>query len=230
MRFGGVQKTSLIDFPSRLSTVLFSQGCNFRCPFCYNRQLVLPQPDDPWFDESSAYRMLENRRHLIDAVVVTGGEPTVQTDLPDFVRGLKDRHFFVKLDTNGSNPAMLKKLLQGDVLDFVAMDAKCAPESYPIVTRSEVSEKDVRESASLLMTSGIAHEFRTTAVPTIVDEAEIEKIGAWLDGAERYALQKFLPKNTLDPQFEKVVPYPRARLLGFVEIAKKHFKNVELRD
>ncbi|PIT85836.1 anaerobic ribonucleoside-triphosphate reductase activating protein [Candidatus Micrarchaeota archaeon CG10_big_fil_rev_8_21_14_0_10_59_7] len=228
MRFGGIQKTSLIDFPGRLSTVLFSQGCNFRCPFCYNKQLVTPQPDDPWFDESSAYQTLENRKHLINAVVITGGEPTIQKDLPNFVRGLKERNFFVKLDTNGSNPATLKALLP--LLDFVAMDAKCAPESYPLVTRSDVSEEEVRESASLLMKSRVAHEFRTTAVPTIVDEAEIEKIGAWLDGAERYAIQKFLPKNTLDPQFEKVVPYPRSRLLAFVEIAKKHFGNVELRD
>ncbi|MFH0835054.1 MAG: anaerobic ribonucleoside-triphosphate reductase activating protein [Candidatus Micrarchaeota archaeon] len=228
MRFGGIQKTSLIDFPGRLSTVLFTQSCNFRCPFCYNKQLVIPQPDDPWFDESSAYQTLENRKHLINAVVITGGEPSVQKDLPDFVRGLKERGFFVKLDTNGSNPAMLKGLLP--LLDFVAMDAKCTPESYPLVTRSEVSEKEVRESASILLKSRTPHEFRTTAVPTIVDEAEIEKIGAWLDGAERYAIQKFLPKNTLDPQFEKVVPYPHTRLLGLVELAKKHFKNVELRD
>ncbi|VVB67280.1 7,8-dihydro-6-hydroxymethylpterin dimethyltransferase [Candidatus Norongarragalina meridionalis] len=228
MRFGGIQKTSLIDFPGRLSTVLFTQGCNFRCPFCYNKQLVIPQPDDPWFDEGTAFETLENRKHLIDAVVITGGEPTLQKDLPSFVGGLKERGFAVKLDTNGSNPAMLKELLPS--LDFVAMDAKCAPESYPLVTRSDVSEKEVRESASLLMKSRTPHEFRTTAAPTIVDEAEIEKIGAWLEGAERYAIQKFLPKNTLDPQFEKVVPYPHVRLLALVEIAKKHFKNVELRD
>ncbi|MEW6329151.1 MAG: anaerobic ribonucleoside-triphosphate reductase activating protein [Candidatus Micrarchaeota archaeon] len=226
----GFQKTSLIDFPGNISAIVFLARCNFRCPFCYNRDLVLDSPSLPEIPQEEILRELARRKKYLDGVVLTGGEPLLNEDVLPFMKKIKEMGYLVKLDTNGSNPALLARVLKEKLADYVAMDVKSSPGKYEKAAGVKINIEDIKKSARLVMESGIDYEFRTTVVPGLVDAGDVEKIGKWLKGARAYYLQQFRPMTTLDPECAKVKPYAREKLLEFRRLAEKYFKKVEVRN
>jgi len=212
IEIGGLQKLTLIDYPGRLAATVFLCGCNFRCSWCYSRELVLPEEIEkqPKISEKEFFDFLKERQGLLEGVCLTGGEPTIHKDLPEFIKKIKELSFLVKLDTNGSNPQMLKRLIGDNLLDYVAMDVKLPKEKYQEVLGVDV--KNIEESIKILKNAKIDFEFRTTVVPTILDKEDIIKIAQWLSPAKNYYLQNFRPEKTIDPKFEKVKPYPEEYL------------------
>lgn len=205
MNIGGIQKTSLIDFPGRVSCILFLTGCNFDCPYCHNPELGNGNQSPSVINASQLRTFLTKRRGLLDGVAITGGEPTLQSDLPDLCRTIKSMGFSIKLDTNGSRPAVLKKLIAEQLLDFIAMDVKTMPEQYiPLICRS-CKPSEIIDSIQIIISSRLPHEFRTTCVKPIVDEAVIEAMANLINGAQRHALQRVQHEtvNVLHPEFFK---------------------------
>jgi len=224
MRFGGFQKTSLIDFPDRISSILFTIGCNLRCPFCYNGRLIL-DPKPPFLSEEDALEILSSRKRYVDAVVITGGEPAMNRDLPKFVRRLKENGFYVKLDTNGFYPETLRKCLP--YLDYVAMDVKTSLEKYKLLGAENTD--NLLRSIRMIKEGKVDYEFRNTVVPRIVNEEDIPKIGRIVEGAKRFAFQQFRPGETLDEAFNYVKPYPESLIVKFSKIMEKYVSEVILR-
>jgi len=230
MRIIGFIKTSLLDWDGRVAATIFLPGCNFRCPFCHNREAVL-RPET--FDEvplSEVEAFVRENADFLDGVVVTGGEPTIHPDLPDLLRRLKALGTKVKLDTNGSNPAMLRDLIDAGLVDYVAMDLK-APldERYDDLAGIPAPLADIKRSIEVLEASGIEHEYRTTVVPHLLTAADVEAIAAFIGGARKYALQQFRPGSTLDPNLEKATPHPPARVRAMAEAAKRYVRTVVVR-
>jgi len=224
MKFGGFQKTSLIDFPARISSILFTVGCNLRCPFCYNRRLII-EPKPPFLSEEDALKILESRRKYVDAVVITGGEPTLNEDLLAFVRRLKEKGFSVKLDSNGFFPQVLERCLPH--VDYVAMDVKTSVDKYRLLGAKET--KGFLRSIGLLKEGRVEYEFRNTAVPGLVDEDDVPKMGQIVRGARLFVFQQFLPGSTLDEKFNDVKPYPPEVITGFADVMKSYVDEVTLR-
>jgi len=231
----GWQKLSLIDFPKKIATTLFTGGCNFFCPWCHNRELVEPKElkKQSCFSEEEIFDFLKERIGLLDGVCLTGGEPTLQPDLIDFISKIKKMGYVVKLDTNGSQPQVLRELFQKKLLDYVAMDIKCSLEKYPQIIKSSFAPEDlkfrIQESIDLIRKSDVAYEFRLTVVPDIIDQTEVERIGEWLNGSRFLALQQFQNQKTLDKIYQKKKPYSLEVLKTFQWILKKYFQQVELR-
>lgn len=200
MTIGGIQKFSTVDYPGYVVASIFTVGCNMRCGYCHNPELVLPEQYAEGIPERDILDFLESRRGKLDGVAISGGEPTMQPDLPDFIRKCKEMGFRVKLDTNGTNPTMLRKLLAGHLVDFIAMDIKGPLEKYSQIAARPVDLDAIRESIHLIKT--IDHEFRTTIVAGQLTPIDFESIGELVDGAKRYALQYFIPSGSLvSPQF-----------------------------
>jgi len=176
MKIGGIQKFSLIDYPGKISCVVFTQGCNFRCGYCHNPQLVLPEFFENTIDEKIVFEYLLNRKNKIEGVVITGGEPTIHNDLPGFIKKIKMLGFNVKLDTNGGNPKMLKILFEEKLLDFVAMDVKTELENYSKLCGVNINSKAISESISLIKNSSVERQFRITLLKGIHDVDQITKI------------------------------------------------------
>jgi pyruvate formate lyase activating enzyme len=224
MRFGGFQKTSLIDFPDKIASTLFTVGCNLRCPFCYNGRLIV-DPKPPFLSEEDALKLLESRRKYIDAVVITGGEPTLNSDLPAFVKQLKEKRFSVKLDTNGFYPKVLQKCLAN--LDYVAMDFKTSLKKYSMLGASDT--RGLLKSLELLKKGKVDYELRNTTVPNIVTKEDIPEIGVTVNGARRFVFQQFMPGETLDKSFNNIKPYSPQHIQAFAEIMKAYVEEVILR-
>lgn len=224
MKFSGLQKTSMIDFPNKIASVLFAPGCNLRCPFCHNWRIVL-DPKPPFLQEEAALKILENRRKYVDAVVVTGGEPTIHKELPKFLKRLKEKGFAVKLDTNGFHPQVLEECLPH--VDYVALDVKTSLEKYP-----KLGAKDTIpfvRTIEMLKTGKVDYEFRVTVVPGFVDAEDISKIGELVKGAKTFAFQQFIPEDTLDKSFANIRPYPPETIKKYAETIRKYVENVTLR-
>ena len=217
MKIGGFQKVSLIDYPGKISAVVFTQGCNFRCPFCHNPELVDPARFTDRIPEAEILAFLEKRRGRLDAVVITGGEPTLQTELVPFTIHLKAMGYRIKLDTNGALPEVLEDLLGRELLDYVAMDIKAPLERYGEVTKTKTEVDRIRRSISLIMGSGIDYEFRTTAVRSLLGPEELEAIGRLIPGAKRFVLQKFVPSKTLDRSYLGEASYSDGELKAIAE-------------
>ena len=198
MRIGGFQRFSLADFPGHISAILFTIGCEFRCPYCHNPELVDPENPPAEIPPEAVFRFLDSRKGQVDGVVVTGGEPTLQADLPEMLCRLKHRGLAVKLDTNGSNPGMLADMLDRGLLDYIAMDIKAPLEHYARVARVPVDTGSIRRSVELVLHSGIEHEFRTTYVESLLSIEEMMGIAALVRGCTRYVLQRFQPTKALD--------------------------------
>ena len=224
MKFSGLQKISLIDYPNKVASVLFTPGCNLRCGFCHNWRIAVdPQP--PFLQEATALEMLDARKKYVDAVVVTGGEPCIHKELPKFLAKLKQRGFSVKLDTNGCFPDVLEECL-GSV-DYVAMDVKTLPAKYNRLGTKDTS--GLLRTVEILKTGKVPYEFRTTLVPDLVRAEDVECIGELVKGAETLALQQFVPDDTLDKSFKALRPYAPEVIEGFVETMRKYTQNVLLR-
>ncbi len=196
MNIQGYQKLSLLDYPGRVACTVFTGGCNLRCPFCHNAGLVrTPMEHDGVQAEVLEY--LGKRRGLLDGVCVTGGEPLLQPDLTEFVRQLKAMGYLVKLDTNGSLPRKLKEVLEGGMIDYVAMDIKGSPEHYARAIGADLDIAPFMESVELIKSSSVAHEFRTTAVKGIHTTDDFASIGKWLGATEAYYIQGFVDSGNL---------------------------------
>lgn len=192
MLIHGLQKLTLLDYPEHLAAVLFTGSCNFRCPFCQNGSLVLNPQEEPVIPEEEILSLLKKRRGVLTGVCITGGEPTLHHDLPDLIAKIKSLGYQVKLDTNGTNPTLVKQLFQDGLLDYVAMDIKTSRTNYPLVSGcSNISMEKLQETINFLMTSGIEYEFRTTVVKGLHTSEDFVDIGNWLSGAKRYFLQSY---------------------------------------
>ncbi len=192
MVISGLQKLTLLDYPGHTACTVFTPRCNWRCPFCHNAVLVLRPQEQPVMDQEELFAFLRKRKGLLDGVAVTGGEPTLYADLPDFLRRIKDMGFAVKLDTNGTHPAVLRTVLDEGLADYVAMDIKAGRDNYPAVTGTLRPGLDaVEESAALLMGGGADFEFRTTVVRELHTMEDFRDIAVWLAGEEKYFLQAF---------------------------------------
>ncbi len=224
MKFAGLQKTSLVDYPNRMASVLFTPGCNLRCPYCHNWRIVV-DPKPPFLNEETALSMLEARKKYVDAVVVTGGEPTLHKELPKFLKKLKERGFAVKLDTNGFFPDVLEECLP--YLDYVALDMKTSLEKYPRLGAKETA--GFLRSVEMLKTGKVEYEFRTTVVPGYVDEEDISRIGELVRGAKTLALQQFVSGDTLDRKLSTLKPYAKETIIKYAETMEDYAGNTILR-
>ncbi|UCF59192.1 MAG: anaerobic ribonucleoside-triphosphate reductase activating protein [Candidatus Bathyarchaeota archaeon] len=236
MEIKGVIDLSLADWDEKISSVLFLPSCNFRCPYCHNVSLVLhPETEETTsFEQVEEY--LKKQRTWIDGVCITGGEPTLHGDLPDLCSKLKEAEFLVKLDTNGTNPMMVKALIETGLVDYIAMDVK-APltvkkYSKAIGINADRLLEKVKDTIRVLLASKIDCEFRTTVVPTLHEDKDIEEICRSIQGCKKYVLQKFdvsVGKETLDPDFSKLKLFTDKEMEMFLTIAQKLLPNVKLR-
>jgi len=225
----GIQKLSLIDYPGRLCATVFLGGCNFRCPYCYNVGLVLEPGKLETIPEQEVLDFLSERRGFLDGVCVGGGEPTIHPELPRFLAGVKVLGLLVKLDTNGSRPGMLRRLLEGGLVDYVAMDVKAPLGKYAETVRAEVETDRIRESIGLIRGGGVEYEFRITVVPGLTGEGDLLEIADMLKGSRRFVIQQFRPGRTLDEGFRDLKPYSREELEGFCRRLRPFFGECKLR-
>lgn len=197
MRIGGLRRFSIIDYPGKTAAVVFTQGCNFRCPYCFNEELVLPECYKPPIPEENVLDFLRARQGQLEAVVITGGEPTVQKDLPDFARKTRALGYFVKLDTNGSNPAMLRKMITDGLVDYIAMDIKAPLHKYRFLAGVAVDVNKIKESIALIIDSLVPHEFRTTAVKALLPPGDFQSILQLIGRGQPYFIQPFISQESV---------------------------------
>lgn len=229
MRFiiGGIQKTSLLDYPDKISAIVFTQGCNFNCGYCHNPELLNSKKDicstDVFFE------FLEKRKGKLDGVVITGGEATLQLDLLEFIKKIKELGFLVKLDTNGYKPDVLEEALT--LVDYVAMDIKAPLEKYSQITNVNVDTTKIKKSIELIMQSGIDYEFRTTVLKSQLIFEDFEKIANLIKGAKKYYLQRFEAKFQINDETLKTqTSYSNEEFEPIIKLLKKQIQKVELRN
>lgn len=216
---GGVQKTSLIDFPAKISSIVFLRGCNFKCGYCHNPELLGNMAIAPFeWSEESFFEFLLSRKNKLDGVVVTGGEPTLQKDLFSFIEKIKQMGFAVKLDTNGTNPDIVQNLIDNSLLDYIAMDIKAPYEKYEQITNSKVDLGNIQKSIKMLIEGDIPYEFRTTALASQLNMEDFDKIVDMISGAEKYYIQKFVPTKIID-----------SSLLGSPTVDDEMFQKIKFR-
>lgn len=227
MDIQGLQKMTLLDYPGKVACTVFLGGCDFRCPFCHNGELVLsPAPAE--MDQEELLAFLRKRQGLLDGVCITGGEPLLRPDLQQMLEAVKTLGYPVKLDTNGSHPAALRALAERKLVDYVAMDVKNSPARYPeTVGVPQLDLGPIRESVAFLLEGTVDYEFRTTVVREFHDEDSFRAIGPWLAGAKRYFLQSFVDRDTVIQ--EGLHPWDRETLQTFADLVRPWVSQVELR-
>jgi pyruvate formate lyase activating enzyme len=216
MKIGGFEKATLIDYPGKVAAMIYTIGCNFRCPYCHNPELVDETADV--LDTEKIFEFLETRRKLLDGVVITGGEPTMHEDLLEIMERLKNIGFLVKLDSNGTNPQALKDAISRKLVDYIAMDMKSPLDRYSQQVARPVHVDSIKESIEIIKNSGIDYEFRTTIVKSLLSPEDIEAIAQSIKGAKKYYLQKFIPTKILNPQLRSKAVYTDDE---FLELKKK---------
>ena len=229
MKIGGLQRVSLIDYPGLICATIFLQGCNFKCSYCHNPELVDTRLFQPCIKENEVLDFLNMRGGKLDAVTITGGEPTIQDDLAPFIKKIKKMKFAVKLDTNGSQPQIVKNLLDEKLLDFIAMDIKAPLEKYKSVVKVPVNSDLIKESIKLILKAKIPHEFRTTIVQSQLEEKDILQIAELISGANSYVLQKFVPVKTLDKKLLKEKSYPDEKFQKIKKRLEHQISSVTIR-
>jgi len=233
VHIGGFQKNSLIDFPGTIACVVFTMGCNFRCPYCHNPALVSgPVTGTGPHDVQEIFSFLSTRKGLVDGVVITGGEPCLQPGLVPFITRIKDLGFAVKLDSNGSRPQVLARLLALRLVDYLAMDIKTGPDLYPGIMTPGLSIAAIHESIDIIMAKAPAYEFRTTCVRPFIDTDIMKKIARRITGAQRYVLQNCSRDvRMLDPDFSQHPDrfFSDKEICSFQSIAAKTVQEVLIR-
>lgn len=235
MIIGGLQKLTLIDYPGKIACTVFTVGCNFRCPFCHNPELVDPAKFklSEIIEEKVFFDFLGSRHGLLDGVCITGGEPTLHPDLPEFIKKIRILGFLVKLDTNGTNPEMLKALIAEKMIDWISMDIKTLlqKESYEKVAGATVDFDNIKQSIGITMQSGLEYEFRTTVVPGLHNEENILDLANFIRGAKKYYLQQFRSgEKILSPEFRETKPYSIEFLNKLREEIKDNFEICGVRE
>lgn len=238
MVIGGLEKLTLIDYPGELAAIVFTQGCNFRCHFCYNPMLVWPVQegklkyarDHSPLEEHDLFEFLRNRHGKLSGVVITGGEPTLHQDLPEFLQKIKEIGYKIKLDSNGTNPEMLKRVLDLKLVDYLAMDIKNAPARYDKAVNVVVNLDNLRESIKMIIESGLPHEFRTTVVPGIHTKEDFQSMGELIRGADKWYLQFFKSDTDLvNREFEGKEKFTTKDMEEMAAIGKEFVKFCEVR-
>lgn len=238
MLIGGLQKFTTLDYPEKIAATIFTVGCNFRCPYCHNIELVKSGAFDQKnsIPEEYVLEFLKGRKGDLDGICISGGEPTLQPDLIDFIRKVKKMNFLVKLDTNGSNPKIVQKILDENLLDYIAIDVKTAFSKYELVKASSAIALNVLESINIITEKGGALELRTTIVPEIVDASDFDEIikafneknEKILKNLFRYTLQNFRPQRTLEKSFASIEPYPEQVFVSISDQLKKYCSRVDI--
>lgn len=220
MKFGGWHRCSLIDFPGKVATILFTEGCSFRCPFCHNPGLVLPDlfSKNP-IPENEVLSFLEKRKGKLDGVTISGGEPTIHNDLEDFLKKVKNLGFAIKVDTNGSHPEAVEHLLEKGLVDYIAMDIKASLPRYSMLSGVPVDTSKIERSIRLLIGSSIEYEFRTTVIKELHNPQEIALMAQTISGAKKYLLQKFRPDVTLDASTKTLSAYSDEEMAHLCSVA-----------
>jgi pyruvate formate lyase activating enzyme len=229
MKIGGLQPVTILDYPGKMAAIVFTAGCNMRCPFCYNFQLVLPEylARSRWYDEDKVIDFLFRRKKYLDGLVLSGGEPTLQPDLPQFLAKMKKIGYDIKLDTNGYIPEMLSRLIKDKLVDYIALDIKGPLGSYEKFTG--VSAEPIKKSIELVISSGLPYEFRSTLVKGLHDLKSVEAMAKAIKGVEKYYLQNYSDQSPLAGERFKGQPFTRRELEEFCIAAKKFVKHCEIR-
>jgi len=228
MKIGGFQKTSLLDYPDRISAIIWTSGCNFCCPFCYNKNLALGIAE--LFPEDEILSFLSKRKGLLEGVVISGGEPLLHDDIVDFVKRIKNLQLLVKIDTNGAFPEKLSELFEKQLVDYVAMDVKAPKKKYPQLTGVNTDLSKIEASIDLLKTKAPSYEFKTTFIPNLLTKEDIIEIAQWLKGADAYYLQQFkIIKPLLSSNLETAKIYPREYFLETLKEIQPFFKRCAAR-
>lgn len=226
MKIGGFQKMTVLDYPGKVACTVFTHGCNLRCPFCHNARLVVR--DEDLIDENEILSYLNKRRGILDGVCISGGEPTLQGDLFDFMKKVKDLGMLIKLDTNGTCPDKLQYAIDNGLVDYVAMDIKnCREEYAKTCGLSKMDISKVEKSVEILMQSGVDYEFRTTVTKELHTPDDFAKIGQWIKGAKRYYIQSFVDSG--DIILEGLNPLDLQGLKALLEAVSPYVPSVELR-
>ncbi len=227
MKIHGLQKMTLLDYPGHVACTVFLGGCDFRCRFCHNYELV-DGSAEPVMEEDELFDFLSKRRGILDGVCVTGGEPCLRPNLPDFIRKIKEMGYKVKLDTNGGNPDMVKELMDAGLIDYVAMDIKNSPAKYAMTAGlDKVDLERIGQTIALLLEGRIDYEFRTTVVEQFHDEADFEEIGKWICGTSKYFLQQYVARDTV-PDCSLEAP-SRETIEKYVNIVRRYVPTAEIR-
>ena len=229
MLIGGIQKLTLLDYPGRVAATIFTVGCNFSCPFCHNAPLVNRVVKNSFIDKGEILQFLKKRVGILDGVVITGGEPTLMSDLPEFIWEIKAIGYSVKLDTNGTDPEMVEYLINNKMIDYVAMDIKNCLEKYCDTAGADRSFNldAIKRSAEILMQNKVDFEFRTTVVLPYHTEEDFDRIGKWLEGDERFFLQAFVDSGNLVG--DGVHGATKEEMLTFCNKLKQYVKNAQIR-
>ncbi len=230
MKIGSIHKTSLLDYPGKISTIIGAQGCNMRCPWCHNYYLIPYEftKQSEIIEEKEFLHFLAQRENFLEGIVITGGEPTIQADLPEFCERVKEMGFSVKLDTNGTVPGMLNRLVKDGLVDYISMDVKTDLRQYRQLFREKIDENKILESIDIVMSADKPYEFRTTCVSPFVTNENIIEIAMLINGAERYFLQKCnLPKGVDANEQYKIIN--ESRLVELQKKAKSYVLNCEIR-
>ncbi|MFO7979210.1 MAG: anaerobic ribonucleoside-triphosphate reductase activating protein [Candidatus Aminicenantes bacterium] len=224
----GLEKFAPKDFPGHISSTIFVGGCNFRCPFCHNSDLVLNPGDIPVIPQDFFLDFLDSRKDWLDAVCVTGGEPLMHEDIIELLALIKQRGLRVKIDTNGSFPNRLEEIIEKGLVDYVAMDIKAILGKYSLASGVDVDTDDIKKSIEIINNSKVDTMYRTTVVPGLIGRKDIEEIGKMLKGSPLFQLQQFSPKNTLDKSYRDIKPYPKEEIQEYARISEKYFSKVNL--
>jgi len=224
----GLEKFAPKDFAGCISSTVFLGGCNLRCPYCHNSDLVLKPESFPTIPLDYFLSFLDSRKNWLEGLCISGGEPLFHEDLEELLICIKERDLLIKIDTNGSFPDRLEELIQKKLVDHIAMDVKAPLERYQEVTKSRVKGEDISRSIEIIRNSGLGYVFRTTVVPDLIGSGDIEKISKMLKGAKIFQLQQFLPINTLDSLYLQKKPYPDEEIKEFAKIAKPYFSEVRI--
>ena len=230
LRVSGLERSSLLDYPGKISAIIFTHGCNLRCPYCHNPELVIEGFNkDGSFSEKDILSFLESRKGKLDALVITGGEPLVQSNLLPFIKKVKEMGFLIKLDTNGTFPDRLKDFIETGFIDYIAMDVKYPKVEY--VKNSMIPEiaKKIERSIKIIMDSGLDYEFRTTYVKPLHSLESAEGIGQMIKGAKNYYIQNFRPGKTIDPTLTKENSFTTKELEQIKKIIEKYVEDVQIR-
>jgi pyruvate formate lyase activating enzyme len=228
----GIQKTTFVDYPGKIAATVFTWGCNFRCVFCHNSSLVdIDKGKElPIIPEAEIIAYLKGRTHQLEGVCISGGEPTIHPDLPEFISQVKALGYSIKLDTNGTNPQMLEALLRDGLLDYIAMDIKGPIGLYSQIVNREVNEADILRSIDIIRDSKVQYEFRTTVLPTFHHDADIDNVGCMLRGAQHYSLQQFrASEGVLNPAFHLAESYTKLELTAMARKFEPFVKKVTVR-
>lgn len=232
MQISWIQKTTLLDYPDKVATIIFTLWCNFRCHYCHNFEFVLPEKAKKFLNdlitEKAFFNFLEQRKEFLDGVVISGWEPTLQKDLYEFVKKIKDMWFLVKIDTNWRDPSLIRKMIDEKLIDYVAMDIKNPIENYNKIVNSTFNKNDILETISILLEEKIDYEFRSTVVKWVHGEQEIEDMAKMIEWARKYFLQNYENKNILN-DFFAWERFSLEELKTLKKIAEKYVKKCNIR-